>query len=121
MVRCVALALVLTPAAHAAEEAGAAELQAFNDHCRTCHSSKRDDNRLGPSLFGVVGRKAASVQGFAYSDAMKSSGLTWDVGTLDTFIANPEAVVPNNGMKPFGGISDARQRGLIIDFLKKNQ
>jgi cytochrome c len=91
---------------------------AFNNACRTCHSFKEGDNRLGPSLHGVVGRKAGSAEGFAFSPAMKSSGITWDEQTLDKFIANPDQVVSGNGMKPYTGITDAKQRSEIVAYLK---
>ena len=91
---------------------------AFNNACRTCHSFKADDNRLGPTLHGIVGRKAGSVAGFAFSPSMKSSGVTWDESNLDQFIANPEAVVSGNKMQPFGGIADAGERKKIIQYLK---
>ncbi|HKE96828.1 MAG TPA: c-type cytochrome [Povalibacter sp.] len=91
----------------------------FNNHCRTCHSAKADDNRQGPSLHGIVGARAGSSQGFAnYSQAMKNSGITWDEATLEKFIANPEAVEPNNNMKPFGGVDDPAVRRQIVEFLK---
>ena len=48
----------------------------FNDHCRECHSFLKDDNRLGPSLYGVIGRKAGWLEGFAYSESLKDSGVT---------------------------------------------
>ena len=69
--------------AEAGGEPGGAGLEAFNNHCRECHSIKANDNRLGPSLSGVYGRKAGSVEGFPYSNAMKTSDLTWDESTLD--------------------------------------
>ena len=53
---------------------------AFNDHCRECHSFLKDDNRLGPSLYGVVGRKAGTEPGYAFSEFVKGSGITWDAG-----------------------------------------
>ena len=93
---------------------------AFNNACRTCHSWKAGDNRLGPNLHGIVGRQAGSAQGFAYSDSVKNSGITWDDATLDKFITAPDQVVPGNNMKPFTGISDAATRKSIIDFLKSN-
>ncbi len=92
-------------------------MMAFNNACRTCHSFKPDDNRLGPTLHGIVGRKAGSVEGFQFSPAMKNSGITWDTANLDQFIANPEAVVNGNAMKPYGGIADAGERKKIVDFL----
>lgn len=101
------------------EPAGADDGQlAFNNACRTCHSFKEGDNRLGPSLHGIVGRKSGSLDGFAFSSAMKSAGIVWDEKTLDQFIANPDQVVSGNGMKPFTGISDAKQRSEIVTYLK---
>ncbi len=90
---------------------------AYNNACRTCHSTKPGDNRLGPSLGGIVGRKAGAESGFAYSEAMKNSGVTWDAATIDKFITNPDSVVPGSNMKPFTGISDAAVRKQIVDFL----
>ena len=91
---------------------------AFNTSCRTCHTMKEGDNRLGPSLAGIVGRKAGSLPGYNYSSSMKQSGITWDAATLDQFIANPDQVVSGNNMKPYGGITDAAQRKLIVNFLQ---
>ena len=79
---------------------------------------KAGDNRLGPTLAGIVGKKAGSEAGFAYSESLKSSGLVWDEATLDRFIEDPEAVVRGNRMKPYGGITDKKQREGIIAFLK---
>jgi cytochrome c len=106
----------LAPVAAAPEESDEGQV-AFNNSCRTCHSFKAGDNRLGPSLHGIVGRKAGSMEGFAFSSAMKSSGLTWDASNLDQFIENPDKVVHGNGMKPFGGIADAGERKKIVDYL----
>ena len=91
---------------------------AFNNSCRTCHSAKEGDNRLGPSLAGVVGRKAGTAAGFKFSSAMQGSNIVWNEKTLDAFVTNPDQVVNGNGMKPFGGIADAEQRGQIIAYLK---
>jgi cytochrome c len=102
-------------------QSASADKVAFNNHCRTCHSDKPGDNRQGPSLGGIVGAKAGSQPGFQnYSQAMKSSGITWDEQTLDKFIANPESVVPNNNMKPFAGGPDPAVRRKIIASLKAN-
>ena len=106
----------LAPVAAAQEESDEGQV-AFNNSCRTCHSFKAGDNRLGPSLHGIVGRKAGSMEGFAFSSAMKGSGLTWDASNLDQFIENPDKVVHGNGMKPFGGIADAGERKKIVDYL----
>jgi cytochrome c len=114
----------LAIAALAAIQAGAGTAadgqQAFNNSCRTCHTIKQGDNRLGPSLFGVVGRSAGTLSGYRFSAAMESSGVIWDETSLDKFIAEPEAVINGNAMKPYGGLSDAAQRKAIIDYLKEN-
>jgi cytochrome c len=113
-------ALLASPAipAEGATKMGSGQA-AFNNQCRTCHSVKEGDNRLGPSLHGIVGAKAGAGSGYAsYSQAMKTAGVQWDEATLDRFIADPEAVIPNNNMKPFKGIPDAAVRKAIVEYLK---
>lgn len=110
-----ALAAALVPLSAHAEDL---EIS-FNDHCRECHSFVKDDNRLGPSLYGVVGRKAGTEPGYAFTQSMKDSGVTWDEPTLEKWIAHPGAVVPGNGMSPpYSGIDDPAIRKRIIAFLK---
>ena len=111
------LLATLVPAAAAQEESNDGKVS-FNNACRTCHSFKADDNRLGPTLHGIVGRKAGSIEGFAFSPSMKASGITWDEATLDKFITDPNQVVSGHKMQPFGGIADAGERKKIIDYLK---
>jgi len=82
--------------------------------CEACHSI--DENDLGPRHRGVVGRRAGSVGDYAYSAALKNSGLTWDEATLDRWLINPSAMVP--GTKMFFQIGDAQTRADIIAFLK---
>jgi cytochrome c len=114
-----AVATVLLPAYSSGAEAGQPGPEAFNNNCRTCHSVKEGDNRLGPSLHQIVGRKAGSAAGYgSYSQALKNSGITWDEATLEKFITNPETVVPNNNMKPFKGITDPAVREKIVAYLK---
>jgi cytochrome c len=113
-VLCSALALLTGVAA-----AYAQDLQmAFNNSCRTCQSMKEADNRLGPSLAGVIGRKAGTLPGFQFSEPMKTSGITWDEATLDKFITNPDQVVAGNRMQPFTGVADAGKRKEIVAYLK---
>jgi cytochrome c len=90
----------------------------FNNSCRTCHSVKEGDNRLGPSLYKVLGRKAGSLPNYGYSSAMRSADFVWDKGKLDRYIANPDAVVPGNNMKPFAGLASADARAKVIAFLE---
>ena len=94
---------------------------AFNNACRTCHMVKEGDNRLGPNLHKIVGRKAGSVPDYAFSSAMKEAGFVWDEEKLDQFIANPDQVVPGNSMKPYGGLSSSDDRKKIIAFLARQQ
>jgi cytochrome c len=85
--------------------------------CAICHKAEKSGgNGLGPNLFGVVGRKAGTVPGFAYSPAMKSSGIAWTPDKLDAYIAHPAVVVPANRMA-FAGISDAGQRADLVAYL----
>jgi cytochrome c len=91
----------------------------FNNHCRTCHSIKEGDNRLGPSLANVFGKKAGTASGYPnYSQGLTSSGVVWDESTLDKFIESPDSVVPNNNMKPYTGLTDAAVRKQIVAYLK---
>lgn len=92
--------------------------QAFNNSCRTCHTVKEGDNRQGPSLFGVFGRKAGTAPGYNFSSSLAQSGVVWDEANLDKFIENPDQVVTGHAMKPYGGLTDAGQRKLIVDYLK---
>ena len=95
--------------------------QAFNNACRTCHMVREGDNRLGPNLYKIVGRKAGSLPEYAFSSAMKEAGFVWDEEKLDRFIANPDQVVPGNSMKPYGGLSSSDDRKKIIAFLAQQQ
>jgi cytochrome c len=95
--------------------------QAFNNACRTCHMVREGDNRLGPNLHKVVGRKAGSLPDYGFSSAMKEAGFVWDEEKLDRFIANPDEVVPGNSMKPFGGLASSGDRKNIIAFLAQSR
>ena len=76
----------------------------FNNSCRTCHTIKEGDNRLGPNLSRIIGRKAGSLPEYNYSSAMKNAGFVWDEANLARFISSPEEVVPGNRMQPYGGL-----------------
>lgn len=89
----------------------------FNNNCRTCHSTNAGDNRLGPTLHNIVGRKAGAIDGYAFSSSMKSSGITWTEDNLRKFITNPESVVPGNQMQPFGGMKSEEEKTALIKFL----
>lgn len=85
--------------------------------CAACHSVEPGKNGVGPSLAGIVGRKAGTVAGFAYSDANKNSGLTWDEATLDEYLTAPMKKVPGTKMS-YAGLADAAKRKELIEYLK---
>jgi cytochrome c len=122
VLRQLAIAALMCGPASAEDKQSNDDLElAFNGHCRECHSFDKADNRLGPTLYGVVGRKAGTVPDFAYSDAVKTSGITWDEKTLDAWITKPNALIPNNNMGTiFPGVSDPAIRAKIIAFLKQD-
>lgn len=86
--------------------------------CAACHSLEPGRHMTGPSLAGIWGREAASIEGFTrYSPALAESDLTWTAETLDAWLADPAALVPGNRMI-FRGVADARARADLIALLK---
>ena len=85
--------------------------------CAICHGVEPGKNKLGPTLAGIVGRKAGSVPGFNYSPAMKAAALTWTPAGLDKYITNPKATVPGNKMI-FAGLPNATDRANLIAYLR---
>ena len=85
--------------------------------CVLCHTTKAGKNKIGPSLFGIVGRKSATLEDFNYSEAMKKFDHTWDEGTLDEYLTDPRATVPGTKMI-FLGIKDKTERDDVIAYLE---
>lgn len=115
-----ALCLPLVAAVSAAVWADGTALKGDPQHgkvlyagCMGCHSL--DDNDVGPLHRGVVGRKAGSVPDYAYSAALKASGIVWDPASLDRWLTNPQKLVP--GAKMFYSVADAQNRADIIAYL----
>ncbi len=91
--------------------------QATAKQCGACHTfEKGGPNRVGPNLYGIVGRQRASEAGFNYSAAMKAKGGTWTFQELDKFLANPRGYVPGTNMT-FAGLSRGGQRADVINYL----
>ena len=104
-------------AASAGSTAAVGKMPPAFAQCAACHSVKKDMHGVGPSLAGVFGTKAGDIPGFAFSDAMKGSGLVWDEKTLDTYLTNPMKVVPGTRMT-YAGMTDPADRKAVIDYLK---
>jgi cytochrome c2 len=100
-----------------AEEPGEA---VFKKSCAICHTLEAGKNKIGPSLAGVVGRKAGSVAGFAYSAANKDSGDIWDEPTLDAYLTAPQKFMPGTKMV-FVGLKDPGDRKALIEYLKQHR
>ncbi|MGD9670633.1 MAG: cytochrome c family protein [Hyphomicrobiaceae bacterium] len=83
--------------------------------CKACHATD-GKNKVGPHLDGVLGRKAGSVDGFNYSEAMKNSGITWNEAELDKYLKDPKADIPGNKMV-FVGIKDDADRADLVAYL----
>jgi cytochrome c len=103
----------ICPATAADVEAGKTEFK----KCALCHTTEAGKNKIGPSLFGIVGRKSASLENFNYSEAMKKFDHTWDAQALDTYLADPRATVPGTKMI-FPGIKDEKERQDVIAYLE---
>jgi cytochrome c len=92
--------------------------QVFKNHCASCHTPTTGAHTtFGPNLRGVFGRRAGSMPGFPYSEALKNSGLTWDEDTLRRWVAANEHIVPNTLM-PHVGISDPAEQIYLVEYLK---
>jgi cytochrome c len=92
----------------------------FGKTCQNCHSVDVGMNKVGPSLYGIIGRKAGAVQGFEYSDALKNSDKTWTVEELDTYLSNPRGTVHGVKMN-FRGLPEESERADVIAYLQSLQ
>jgi len=125
-----AACLITLGAAHANAAGDAAKGEKVYKKCKVCHSFEAGKNGQGPTLHGVMGRKAGTLEGFKFSDAIKESGIVWDEETIDGYVENPKKYIPKNKMA-FPGIkakkshSDAKkakkaqQRADLIAYIKK--
>jgi cytochrome c len=118
----VALAALLAASIAATAEGDAPRGARVFQRCYSCHSVDPNETAQlqGPSLYGVIGRRAGSVPGFEYSDAMKAkgaAGLIWSADVLSRFIADPDALVPGTPMVVLPPLQDAQDRADLIAYL----
>ncbi|MFN7981799.1 MAG: c-type cytochrome [Vicinamibacterales bacterium] len=108
---------VVTTQASDGAKAGA---NVFESYCADCHSVKASKNKSGPTLFGVVGRRSASVDGYAYSEGMRQTDWVWTQDKLDAFITSPKGVVANTKMR-YNGLSNQQARTDLLTFLAEQK
>lgn len=115
LVAAVLAAAFAGTAAHAGGDSAAGE-KVFNK-CKACHAVEAGQNKVGPSLAGVIGRAAGGAAGFKYSDVMAGSGVVWSDEALDQYLANPKEFMPGNKMS-FPGLKKEQDRADVIAYLK---
>ena len=87
----------------------------FASHCAVCHATTPGENKIGPSLAGIVGSKSGTVPGFDFSPAMKNANVTWDDANLDKFLENPAGFI--HGTKMFVNLPSETDRQNVIAYL----
>lgn len=105
-----------TEASEVAATGGAAAGEAVFRRCASCHSIEPGENRVGPSLHGVVEREIGSVSGFRYSDANQAFEGDWTEDILNTYLENPRSFMPGTSMA-FAGIPNEQDRADLIAYL----
>jgi cytochrome c len=87
--------------------------------CKACHSLEAGKNKVGPSLAGIVGAKAGSVEGYKYSKAMAGSDVVWDDANLDAYLTKPKDFMKGTKMS-FAGLKKEEDRADVIEYLKQH-
>jgi cytochrome c len=111
----ISVALGFSSAARAAAPSVSSGQQVFA-RCAGCHSTEPGENRIGPSLAGVFGRKSGSEPNYNYSPALKAANITWDEQALNRFLADPSADV--QGTKMLVNVPDAADRQNVVSYLE---
>ncbi len=117
-VRAICTAALLTGFSATSRAAGdpAAGKAVYQSTCSICHSVQAGQNKIGPTLFGVVGRKTGSVPGYTYSPPNTAANLTWDAATLDRYLESPRTIIPGTKMT-YAGVKDPQKRADLIAYL----
>ena len=87
----------------------------FRTQCAACHSTEPGRNKVGPSLFGVVGRAYGTAPGFRYSPASRDAAVVWNDESLDRYMADPKSVLPLAAM-PYAGLRNPAMRADILAY-----
>lgn len=115
------VAVICMATAHAGTAAAdehLAEGKKLFNRCKACHTLEAGKHRVGPSLHGMFGREAGTVEGFRYSKAMQESDIVWDEETVDAYLEDPRKYIPGSRMA-FPGLKDEEDREAIIEYLEE--
>jgi cytochrome c len=108
-------ALLIAGAAHAGDPVRGADI--FKAECTECHSARAGLNKKGPSLFGILGRPAATIVGVEYSDAMRKSGWTWTEDRLRAYLSRPVSQSNPGGKMKYDGLTDPKALDDLLAYL----
>lgn len=122
MVRILCVAALLCAVAAAAAQPARAQGDAAQGKkvfrkCAVCHDTRPGKTKIGPSLFGVIGRKSGTLPGYRFSSAMQKSNIVWNKDTLDRYLENPRKVVRGTRMA-FAGLRSKQERDDVIAYLE---
>ncbi|MFM8680294.1 MAG: c-type cytochrome [Alphaproteobacteria bacterium] len=110
-------AMHLPLGAQAADGDAAAGKTVFQRQCATCHiDAAEGPRRLGPTLFGLIGRKTGAVEGFRYTEANRNAGFAWTPEKLDQYLRNPRELIPGTNMA-FAGIRSDADRANVVAYI----
>jgi cytochrome c2 len=112
------LLLIGSGISQAAEAGDPAQGKKVFAKCQACHSLEAGVNKVGPSLYGIIGRTSGAEADFKYSDAMKNAQVNWTPETLDQYLLNPRKMVPGTKMA-FPGLPKEKDRADVISYLEQ--
>src|SRR3546814_1743469 len=118
---CAAAGLLTAMSAAALADGDAAAGKKVFNKCKICHSLEAGENKIGPSLAGIIDRPAGTIEGFKYSEAMAGSGKTWDAATLDQYLADPKGFIPGTSEEHTSELQSLMRISYAVFCLKKKK